>query len=151
MTRQLKRLRGSCHCRNIRFDLFWPSFATQIPARICGCSFCRKHTGTWTSNPDARLAVEIADIESVSKYRFGTETAEFYVCTLCGVVPFVVSEIDGNDYAVANVAALESPGEFTLSRSATDFAGEDVGSRLERRKRNWIREVKISASKPPTR
>lgn len=120
-----------------------------MPARMCGCSFCQKHTGTWTSNPDAELVVEIADVDSVSMYRFGTRTAEFHVCAVCGVVPFVVSEIDGNEFAVVNVAALESLGELSVSRSAADFEGEDTGSRLMRRKQNWIPNVRISSSVSP--
>jgi len=77
----------------------------------------------------------------VSKYQFGTKTAEFYVCSVCGVVPFVLSEIDGNEFAVVNVNTFGDTGSFSFSSKSTNFDGEDTGSRLERRKRNWIPTV----------
>jgi hypothetical protein len=89
---------------------------------------------------------EIKDSSFVSKYRFGTKTADFYVCSVCGVVPFVISKIDDRLYAVVNVSSFEEIGTLSFSSSSTDFDGEDTGSRLERRKRNWIANVKISAS-----
>jgi hypothetical protein len=125
----------------IRFVLAWPGSDREIPVRKCGCSFCRKHGGAWTSHRHAGLAYRIEDEAHVSKYRFGTRTAEFYVCSLCGVVPFVLSEIGDRQYAVVNVNTFEDAGGFTLSVSSTDFEGEGTGSRLERRKRNWIPRV----------
>ena len=89
------QIAGSCHCRNIRFVLLWPEPAPVISARKCSCSFCQKHVGAWTSHPRSKLTVKIIDSSSVSKYRFGTKTADFYVCSACGIVPFVLSEIDG--------------------------------------------------------
>lgn len=79
-------------------------------------------------------------------YQFGTKTADFYVCSECGAVPFVLSEIDGNQYAVVNVNAFENVDTSSFSDSNTNFDGEAVGGRLERRKRNWIPDVQIAAS-----
>lgn len=92
------------------------------------------------------LAVEINDPSLVSKYNFGTKTADFYVCSVCGVVPFVLSEIDDNQYAVVNVNTFVNVDSFSLSGSSTDFDGEDTESRLQRRKRNWIPNVLLNAS-----
>jgi len=83
---------------------------------------------------------------TVSKYRFGTRTADFYVCSICGVVPFVVSEIDDHLYAVVNVKSFENIDSASLSSAPTNFDGEDTGDRLERRRQNWISNVRISAS-----
>ena len=137
---------GACHCRNICFSLLWPEPATDIPVRMCGCTFCQVRTGSWTSHHEAVLLAEIKDSSSVSKYRFGTKTADFYVCSVCDVVPFVISEIDDRQYAVVNVNSFDRIGTLLFSSSSTDFDGEDTGSRLERRKRNWIANVKIFAS-----
>lgn len=90
------------------------------------------------------MAVTINDDSVVSKYQFGTKTADFYVCTSCGVVPFVLSEIDDNLYAVVNINTIADVSRFSLSSSATDFDGEETGSRLDRRRRNWIPDVSIS-------
>jgi len=82
----------------------------------------------------------------VSKYNFGTKTADFYICSVCGVVPLVLSEIDDRQYAVVNVNTFEDLGRLSLSSSPTNFDGEDTGSRLERRKRNWISDVLLNAA-----
>ncbi len=136
---------GRCHCGNIAFVLDWPDGSREIPARACGCSFCVKHGGVWTSNPRASLDVAIADAASVSKYAFGTGTATFHVCARCGAVPVVTSEVGGRLYAVANVNAMEGLDASRLQRAGTNFDGEDVETRLARRQRNWIPNVRFIA------
>ena len=135
-------LTGRCHCGNIALALDWPDSAV-IPARACGCSFCVKHGGVWTSNVDARLTVTIRDPARVTRYAFGTKTAIFHVCARCGAVPFVTSEIENHRYAVVNVNAFENLDPSRLRRGSADFEGEDTSSRLARRARNWIADVRI--------
>jgi hypothetical protein len=137
-------LSGKCHCGNIRLELEWEADPPRIPARACGCSFCVKHGGVWTSSPKACLAIGIGERSLVSKYAFGTRTATFHLCLRCGVVPFVTSEIDGRVYAVVNVNTLENVEPAWLDRASASFEGEDLASRLARRKRNWIAEVRIA-------
>ena len=139
-------LSGKCHCGNIGLELEWEGAPPRIPARACGCSFCVKHGGVWTSNPKARLAVGIREPSLVAKYAFGTRTATFHLCVRCGVVAFVTSEIDGRVYAVVNVNTLENVEPAWLDRAAASFEAEDLASRLARRKRNWIAEVRIAES-----
>jgi len=136
-------INGSCHCGNIFFSLEWQGEPSEIPARACGCSFCVKHGGVWTSNPSAALAVNVANAALVSKYSFGTKTATFHVCSRCGVVPLVTCELDAHLYAVVNVNTFQGVDPTSLRRSAADFEGEDVESRLARRKRNWVANVRI--------
>jgi len=138
------RIEGKCHCGNIRYVLDWPDDGTEIKIRACGCTFCIKHGGSWTSHHDSELVAQVRDASLVSKYRFGTGTADFYVCTCCGTVPFVTSAIDDHLYAVVNVNTFEGINPSSLGRTATNFDGEDTGERLERRKRNWIQTVRIS-------
>jgi len=134
---------GKCHCGNIAFELEWEGDPPEIPARACGCTFCVKHGGVWTSNPNARLAVAVRDSALVSKYSFGTRTATFHVCSRCGAVPLVTSEIANHLYAVVNVNVFENVNQSRLRRAAADFEGEDVESRLARRTRNWIADVRF--------
>jgi len=140
------RIQGRCHCGNIVLDLEWDASSPEIPARACGCSFCVKHGGVWTSNPNARLAITVREPALVSRYAFGTRTATFHICSRCGAVPIVTSEIDDRVYAVVNVNVLEDIDASRLRRSASDFDGEDVESRLARRKRNWIPDVRIDGA-----
>ena len=138
---------GRCHCGNIAFSLTWES--SEIPARACGCTFCVKHGGVWTSNPRGSLKVTVQDPAVVSKYAFGTKTADFHVCARCGIVPVVTSCIDGRVYAVVSVNAFEGVEASRLRRSPADFDGEGTDSRLERRKRNWIPTVEFVNVKQP--
>jgi hypothetical protein len=137
-------IRGKCHCGNIAFSLTWEPDPAQIPARACGCSFCTKHGGVWTSNPKGALDVTIQDPSLVSRYAFGTRTADFHICRRCGIVPVVTSTIDGRLYAVVSVNALEGIDQKMLNRAAADFEGEATADRLARRKRNWIADVKFA-------
>jgi hypothetical protein len=136
-------IRGKCHCGNIAFSLSWEPDPAEIPARACGCSFCVKHGGVWTSNPGGALKVAIEDPSLVSRYAFGTKTAEFHTCTRCGVVPVVTSRIDGHLYAVVSVNAFEGVEPSLVRRASSNFDGEGTDSRLARRKRNWIAEVRF--------
>ena len=137
-------IKGNCHCGNIAFELEWEGEAAEIPVRACGCTFCVKHGGAWTSNPNSRLAVAIRDISLVSKYAFGSRTAAFHICARCGAVPLVTSEIDNHLYAVVNVNVFENVDRSRLRLVAADFEGEDIDARLARRRRNWIGDVRIS-------
>ena len=139
-------LNGKCHCGNIAFEIEWDGDPAEIPARACGCSFCVKHGGVWTSNPNSRLVVAIRDPSLVSKYAFGSRTATFHICSRCGSVPFVTSEIANHLYAVVNVNVLENVDQTKLRRASASFEGEDVESRLGRRMRNWIADVRVVES-----
>jgi hypothetical protein len=137
---------GKCHCGNIAFSLAWEPDPREIPARACTCSFCVKHGGVWTSNPGGTLKVAVKDPSRVSRYEFGTRTAEFHVCARCGIVPVVTSRIDGRLYAVVSVNALDGIDQSLLRRAPASFDGEGNESRLERRKRNWIANVEYVES-----
>ena len=126
----------------------WPGSGAEIPVRECGCMFCRKHGGAWTSHRDAELVAKYVDESKVSRYKFGTETAEFYVCSTCGVAPFAISEIESRSYAVVNANTFEGIDSSSMRRSTTNFDGEGTSSRLDRRQRNWIPKVIISRSAP---
>ena len=134
---------GSCHCGNIAFELLWEPEPVEIPARACTCSFCTKHGGVWTSCSTGKLTVTVADSARTSRYAFGTKTAQFHICTKCGVVPVVTSDIDEKTYAVVSVNALQGIARSLLKHASSTFDAEDERSRLARRKRSWIPDVRF--------
>ena len=89
------------------------------------------------------MQIVVGDASLVSRYAFGTETAQFHVCGRCGVVPVVTSRIDGRLYAVVSVNAFEGVDASTLRRQPISFDDEGKESRFERRKRTWIRRCSI--------
>jgi hypothetical protein len=137
-------IRGRCHCGNISFVLDWKPEPLEIPARACGCTFCVKHGGVWTSCPQGALRVTVCDPALVHHYAFGTRTADFHVCRSCGVVPVVTSVIDAHRYAVVNVNAFEAVDAALLRRTPASFDAEDEAMRLARRARHWIADVQFS-------
>ena len=134
---------GRCHCGNISFGLSWEPDPKEIPVRACTCSFCSKHGGVWASHPGGALKVTVKDSGLVSKYTFGTKTAEFHTCARCGVVPVVTSRIEGRVYAVVGVNAFEGVEPSLLRRASASFDGENEAARLARRKVHWIAHVEF--------
>lgn len=134
-------IRGKCHCGNIAFSLTWDPDPKEIQARVCDCTFCQKHGGVWTSNPHGALEVKVEDVSKISRYSFATGSADFHICARCGVVPIVTCTLDGRLYAVVNVNAFDNVDPATVRKSPITFEGEALGSRLARRKRNWISDV----------
>lgn len=135
---------GSCHCGNIAFTLDWTPEPAEIPARACTCSFCSKRGGVWTSCPTGAVEIRVRDPALLSRYVFGTRTAEFLVCSKCGVVPAVTSLIEDHLYAVVSVNAFDNVDAAMIRRSAASFEGESEELRLARRTRNWISRVTVS-------
>jgi hypothetical protein len=137
------RIQGSCHCGNIRYEFDIPGAAKDLGVRACSCSFCVKHGGAWTSHRQGKLAAVVRDGTLLSIYRFGTRTAEFYVCSGCGAVPFVTSDIESHLYAVVNVNTFDGIDPSSLARAPADFEGETSDARLARRSERWIPQVSI--------
>jgi hypothetical protein len=136
---------GSCHCGNISFRLDWNPEPVKIPARACTCSFCLKHGGVWTSCPTGELAISLREPAQVSRYSFGTRTAEFLICARCGIVPVVTSLINDHLYAVVSVNAFDEVDPAMILSAPATFDGEDPAGRLARRAQNWIAMVSISS------
>lgn len=135
-----REIQGSCHCGNIHFTLDWPASQSPIPVRACGCDHCKKHRGVWTSHPQGRFRLSIADQNQTGQYQFGTKTADFHVCKTCGIVPIVTCVIDGKRYAVVNVNTFDDADRSELAEAPSNFEGESTEDRLARRRRNWTPE-----------
>jgi hypothetical protein len=137
------RIEGKCHCGNISYQFDIPGEAKDLAVRACSCSFCVKHGGAWTSHREGKLAAVVREPTKLSIYRFGTRTAEFYVCSSCGAVPFVTSDIESHLYAVVNVNTFDGVDPASLARQPVSFEGENSESRLARREQRWIANVSI--------
>lgn len=137
---------GQCRCGNISFNLEWLPDPAKIPAWACACSFCQTHKGVWTSSPSAKLEVQINNLTQLARHTFATRTADFLVCKQCDEIPLVTSKIDERLYAVVNIHALQGISPTLLKHFQSDFDGESIEDRTERRRRNWIANVTINGS-----
>lgn len=130
---------GACHCGAIRTKLRSGKTPAELGARTCQCTFCRAHGASWTSDPDGALEVRIGG--PVSRYRFGTGTADFLVCSTCGVVPAVVAETGDGWHGVVSVDCLADRDAFLAAAQPSDYDGEALDARLDRRAGRWTPAV----------
>jgi hypothetical protein len=146
----MNELKGNCHCGNIEFSLFTEQQEHNLIPRRCSCSMCRRHGASYISDPSARLHLRYKDSSSLSLYRFGHGTAQWVICSRCGVLTAVLCEIDGYLRAVVRVQSMfehSFPGPEVL----TNFDAESIEERLGRRARTWIGTVTVTPHLPSCR
>lgn len=136
-------LEGGCHCGAIRYRYHSPIGIEAMPVRACGCSFCKRIRGRYTSHPEGRLEATLVAEDAVSRYQFGTISADLMVCKRCGGMPFVVSTIEDRMYAVLNINTLDGDPLGGVEAADADFDGESKDDRLARRKNGWIGDVRL--------
>ena len=131
--------RGSCHCGNLTVQLEATRGASELPVRQCGCTFCARHQPRYTSDPQGRLTVHVADEAQLSHYRFGLGLADFLLCRRCGVfvAAFEPDDAGNAGRAVLNLNVLGEAAAFTAAPVRTDYDAEDAAARRARRARAW--------------
>ncbi len=67
----------------------------------------------------------------------------FMVCRICGLAPLAVSEIEGEQYAVINIAGGCTPHLDTSGATVMDYDDETLSTRLARRQATWIKRVHL--------
>ena len=130
-------LKGGCHCGNLRMTLRLTREPSAAGLRACGCSFCRANQTRTTSDPDGAAEIWAGDWAEVSKYRFGTGTADFLVCRRCGIYLGAVTETEAGTRMVTNTNCLDDRALFTGTPAPTDHNGETVENRQARRAAMW--------------
>ena len=140
-------LRGSFHCGNVEFTRFTEKRSDELVPRRCSCTMCRRHGASYISDPGARLTLRYRDPSLLSVYRFGHGTAQWVICSRCGVLTAVLSEIDNRLRAVVRAQSMLEH-SFAATETPTDFDGESVAERLERRARTWIGTVEVCPPLP---
>ncbi len=133
-------LEGSCHCGALTIRLATERSSSELPVRVCGCTFCTKHRPRYTSDPTGYATIRIANAAAVSRYRFGLRLADFLVCSTCGVfvAAFEPGEPGERGRAVINLDALARAAEFIASPvQFTAYDSEDAAARSARRAKSW--------------
>ena len=127
-------LHGACHCGALTIELDTARTPGELPVRVCGCSFCRKHRPRYTSDPAGHVTIRVANEADVSRYRFGLRLADFLICRTCGV--FVAAHEPGR--AVINLEVLARAAELVGAPVAFEaYDAEDVATRTARRAKSW--------------
>ena len=81
------------------------------------------------------MEFEVRDARALSRYRFGSKTADFLICARCGVYVGALVESNGHLYATVNVNVLEPP--LLQEATSVSYEGETPESRIARRLSNW--------------
>lgn len=129
--------KGGCHCGNLRLALRLTRPPNEAGLRACGCSFCRANQTRTASDPNGSAEIWADDWAEVSRYRFGTGTADFLVCRRCGIYLGAVTETDAGTRMVTNTNCLDDRALFTGTPAPTDHNGETVANRQTRRAAMW--------------
>ena len=128
---------GGCHCGNLRLTLRLTQAPHEVRLRACQCSFCRANQTRTVSDPDGACAILVRDPDQVSRYRFGSKTADFLICRTCGIYIGAMSETSAGLRAVINTNCLDDRALFDGTAHPTVHDGETTESRMVRRAANW--------------
>ncbi len=145
----LHEVTGRCHCGNIEYLFLSPLPKLELPIRTCDCSFCRKQGACYTSHPHGELQAKVHDQSKLNRYRFGTEAADVFLCTKCGVFPFIIGDLDNQQYAVINANSINGLViENAIIPPAMQLESQTEEERIGRWKRAWIPKVEIQFEAP---
>jgi len=105
LAREAVRFDGGCHCDQLRVEFSTGLDPASFTPRACDCSFCRKHGAAYISDPAGRLSVSFRQ-GALSRYRQGSNMADFLICSQCGVLVAVAFEHDSRVYGAVNIGCL---------------------------------------------
>ena len=128
---------GGCHCGAIRIGYQSAIPPEETEVRSCLCSFCRKHASRAVSDPAGRLTVTLRDPAALQRYSFGLKTADYLLCTRCGVYLAAVMAEGEALYGIAVVNALDEAERFSRPPKPADYSAEDTAARRRRRRARW--------------
>ncbi len=136
---------GSCHCGAIGFTYRSSIEPVQWSIRACQCSFCRAHDALSTSDPGGQIDFMASQPELLRKYQFGLKTADFLLCSDCGVYIGAVIETHSGTFGIVNVHALREAPANLAATAPISYDDEDVGGRVARREDRWTPVTGIPA------
>lgn len=128
---------GGCHCGALGFDFHTALPVGQWSVRACQCRFCRAHGAATTSDPTGRLRFRADQAESLQRYRFGLKTADFLLCSHCGVYVGAQIETPRGAFGIINTLAITpAPADLPAAVPA-DYDAEGASERFRRREQRW--------------
>ena len=128
---------GGCHCGTIRLRLRLTHPPGENATRSCACSFCRAHATRTVSDPAGLVEIQVRDPAGVTRYRFGTGTADFLLCKICGVYVGALCDTPEGPKMVTNVNVLDDRDAFPPASARPNHDNETTTARAARRAANW--------------
>ena len=131
-------IRGECHCGRVRVRITLSRPADEIGLRACQCGFCRRQGARTFADPNGRAVIEAQNAETLRRYRFGLKTADFLMCSECGVYVGVLLEAGGAQLVTLNAAGLDIEAFRGRSAEPADYSAESFEERVRRRLTAWM-------------
>jgi hypothetical protein len=128
---------GRCHCSAIGYRYRTPLIPAEWAIRACDCSFCRAHDVLSASGATADITFFAREPGKLRRYRFGLRTADFLICSHCGVYIGAVMSGNCGTFGIVNVRALVTQPEHLATAVPVSYDGEDEVSRIARREQRW--------------
>ena len=138
----MHRASGGCHCGNLLVDLELSRAPDTYNPRACDCDFCRKHCASYLSDPQGSMGIRIKDERHWGRYQQGSGTAEFMVCTRCGVLIGVLYRGDGRVHGAVNTKAIDGATSFGTEQPVSPKTLPS-SEKVKRWQSVWFSDVRI--------
>jgi hypothetical protein len=129
-------LEGSCHCGAIGFIFHTSQPPAQWNVRACQCNFCRGHGARTISDPNGSVTFRVADPSRLMRYRFGTRSSDFLVCSNCGVYVAALVTSSKGQFATLNINTIPALPDVPEAVPVS-YEGESAEQRNSRREQRW--------------
>lgn len=137
------QLTGCCHCGNVRVEMALTRPAAEYHPRACDCNFCCKHGGSYLSDADGSLVIEVKEERLLRRYRQGSNTADMLFCGNCGVLVGAAYPSETGLYAVINTRIIEGGAAFGEAQTVSPKT-LSAAEKVERWKKLWFADVTFS-------
>lgn len=107
MDRYRTTISGECHCGNLSFEFKTNNSRDKLLVRSCQCRFCKLHGAATARDPNGLASIAARVPEMVTLYRFASNTADFILCSKCGVYIGAAVTVKGRAYATLNMNASD--------------------------------------------
>jgi hypothetical protein len=132
-----QRFEGGCHCGNVAYVFAASAGLDDLGVRACLCRFCRAHGARYTSDPSGAIRIAVRDGAKLRRYRFALKTADFLLCTECGVYVGAMLTATNGAWMTVNVNSFRTPPPLHFPLGPHNFDAEDVAARIARRQARW--------------
>jgi hypothetical protein len=128
---------GQCHCGAIQFHYETGVLPASWTVRACQCSFCRIHAALSTSDPAGSLAFQAVQGDALQRYRFGSQSADFLLCRICGSYIGAICTGAAGRFGIINVRTLRPFPQGLSAPTSMHYDDESPTERLARRAARW--------------
>lgn len=132
---------GSCHCGAVSVVLRLSRPASDMRVRACQCGFCRPRGTRTIADPAGSVVISAASPDLIRRYRFGLNTADYLLCSICGSYIGAVQEEPNGLISVINAGGLDIPEFRGATPDPVSYDGESVADRIARRRTYWMPAV----------